>query len=257
MFRVFSGFRADRGGNIAITFALILVPMLTAVGVSLDFARAYNVRTKMQADLDIALLAAVKSVGTADDAAIKTRVKNWFAAQTDLTAASYTLDNISVDSANEQITASATFTVPTTVLQIANIKSVDVGVSSKVAGPGEAYLNVYIALDKSASMLLAATSAGQQALTKSSASCAFACHTSEGSTYTYNSKKYTTVYDLAKAMGIQLRTDVALNAVTEVLDMIDSTTARIAGSRSGSIRSARRQRRFWRRRHPPVPRARS
>lgn len=223
MFKGLSSLRLDRGGNIAISFALILVPMITAVGMSLDYARAYNVRSKMQADLDIALLAAVKAVGTSDSAAIKLKIKNWFAAQTDIDPSSYNLDDITIDTTNEKITASTKVSVATSLLQIVDIPSVDVGVASSVAGPGKSYLNVYVVLDKSASMLLAATSAGQAALTSSSAKCAFACHTSEGTTYTYNKKSYTTVYDLAEAMGVQLRTDVALNAVSEVLDMIDTT----------------------------------
>ncbi|NKN38016.1 pilus assembly protein [Agrobacterium sp. a22-2] len=213
---------AHRGGNIALSFALLLVPLITAVGMSLDYVRAYNIRTKMQSNLDTALLAAVKSVGTLDDDAIEEQINNWFAAQTDESEAGYALGDIDIDTSNQEITATATLTVPTTLLKVANIDSIDVGVSTSVAGPGESYLNVYIVLDKSASMLLAATTAGQTTMLASAAGCAFACHTSEGATYTYKKKKYTTVYGLAKAMGVQLRTDVSLAAVEEVLDMIDT-----------------------------------
>lgn len=219
MTRQLRKFLAHRGGNIAITFALLLVPVITAVGMSLDYVRAYNVRTKMQADLDTALLAAVRSVGTLNDAAIEKRVKDWFAAQTDLTDSGYLVDDIDIDTSGQKISAMARVAVPTTLLKIADIKQVDVSVSSTVAGPGESFLNVYIVLDKSASMMLAATSAGQTAMLNT-AGCAFACHVSEGS-HTYNGKTYSTNYALAKAMGVQLRTDVALDAVKEVLDMID------------------------------------
>ncbi|MGV8939759.1 MAG: TadE/TadG family type IV pilus assembly protein [Allorhizobium sp.] len=215
-------FLANRHGNIGITFIILLVPLITAVGAGLDFARAYNIRAKMQSDLDSALLAAVKQVGTENSGAIETRVKNWFAAQTNRTASEYTLDDINIDTTGHTITATAAGGVPTTLMHIANIDSVDVGVSSSVSGPGENYLNVYIALDKSPSMLLAATSAGQSAMLSSAAGCAFACHDVDGGPYTYNKKKYTTVYDLAVAMGVQLRTDVAIDAVGEVLDLIDA-----------------------------------
>lgn len=215
-------FLVDRGGNIAITFALLLVPVVTAVGLSLDYVRAYNIRTKMQADLDTALLAVAKDIGTLSNAAIEQKIQNWFAAQTNLGDAGYELGGISINGTSQEITATARVTVPTTLLKVADINTVDVSVSSTVTGPGSSYLNVYIVLDKSASMLLAATAAGQTQLLNSQAGCAFACHASEGATFKYNNKTYNTVYGLAKAMGVQLRTDVAKNAVAEVLDMIDT-----------------------------------
>jgi len=215
-------FLANRGGNIAITFALLLVPVITAVGLSLDYVRAYNIRTKMQADLDTALLAVAKDFGTLSDAAIEEKIQDWFAAQTDLTGKGYDLSDVQINTNSQEVTAKAKVTVPTTLLKVADIDSVDVSVSSSVAGPGSSYMNVYIVLDKSASMLLAATAAGQNKMLSSQAGCAFACHTSEGATFKYKNKSYTTVYGLAKAMGVQLRTDVALNAVAEVLDMIDT-----------------------------------
>ena len=53
--------RRDRTGNVAIVVALSLVPMLVAVGASFDYIRAYNVRQRMQSDLDAALIAAVST----------------------------------------------------------------------------------------------------------------------------------------------------------------------------------------------------
>ncbi len=222
MNRHIRNFLGDRRGNIAITFAFLLVPLISAVGMSLDYVRAYNIRTKMQADLDTALLAVAKDIGTLSDDAIEEQIQNWFAAQTNLTDKGYELSDIDIDTNSQEITAKAKVTVPTTLLRIADIDSVDVSVSSSVAGPGSSYMNVYVVLDKSASMLLAATAAGQTALLNSQAGCAFACHTSEGATFKYKNKSYSTVYSLAKAMGVQLRTDVAMNAVVEVLDMIDT-----------------------------------
>lgn len=225
LFRIFSRLLADRQGNIAIMFAIVLVPLITAIGASLDYVRAYNTRSKMQADLDAALLGAVKSVGTLNEAALKARIKEWFAAQTDLGSGGYTLDDIDIDTSNHKITATARASVATTLLKVAGIDDVAVGVASSVEGPGRAYLNVYVVLDKSASMLLAATSAGQASLRASKAGCAFACHTPEGSPFNYKGKSYTNVYDLSVAMGIKLRADVSVDAVGEVLDLVDTADA--------------------------------
>jgi len=210
---------ANRSGNIALTFAILLVPLITAVGMSLDFARAYNVRSKMQANLDAALLAAVKNVGTKDSQAIETQVKDWFAAQADLNDPLYSFQNIDIDTTGHSITATATAAVPTTLLKIANVETVDVAVSTSVSGPGENYLNVYVVLDKSASMLLAATASGQTKM-RSMIGCEFACHsTNEG--VSYKNTWYSSYYSFAKKYDIQLRADVSVDAVSEVLDLID------------------------------------
>ncbi|UFW63295.1 pilus assembly protein [Rhizobium laguerreae] len=210
----------DRTGNIALSFALLLVPLIGAVGASLDYVRAYNTRSKMQSDLDTALLAAIKSVGSVDEAALQKRVEQWFAAQTDLSASAYEVADIGVDVTNVTITATARSTVPTTLMQVLGVKIVDVSVSSTVQGPGQAYMNVYVVLDKSASMLLAATAQGQSTMLSSPAKCAFACHTAEGTTFKYKGKTYSNVYDLSVAMGIKLRADVSVSAVGEILNLV-------------------------------------
>jgi Flp pilus assembly protein TadG len=223
----------NRSGNFGLTFALVSVPMLLGVGVSIDYVRAYNVRVKMQQDLDAALIASIKEVDSLSEDQIKDKVTKWFAAQADtVEASSYVLstNTITISKTNRTIKAVATGIVPTTFLGLANIKSVPVSVTTSVAGPATSYLEVYIVLDKSASMLLAATTAGQtQMKTYAASSCVFACHVSEG-TSKYNGKTYSTNYDLAKAMGVQLRADGAVTAAQEVLDMVsaaDPTQSRI------------------------------
>jgi len=47
-------FAMARSGNFGLIFALILTPVILAVGTGIDLARTYNVQTKMQADLDAA-----------------------------------------------------------------------------------------------------------------------------------------------------------------------------------------------------------
>lgn len=216
-----TAFAAARGGNIAMSFAILAVPMTVGIGVGIDYTRSYNVQSKMQADLDAALIAAVKEVDDLETEEIQTKVKAWFAAQADTTNATYTLENtkITVDKSNRTIKAVASGTVPTTLMRLANINSVKVSVVSSVAGPATSFLNVYIVIDKSSSMLLAATSAGQTSM-RNKTGCNFACHEKEGGPWTVNGVSYDTHYKVSKAMGIQLRADVAINAAEEVLDMI-------------------------------------
>ncbi|PDT26812.1 hypothetical protein CO660_26205 [Rhizobium sp. L9] len=210
--------KSDRGGNVAIVVALSLVPMLVAVGASFDYIRSYNVRQRMQSDLDAALIAAVKQINNTEDTdALKEKVSDWFHAQVDN---SYTLSDIDIDTVNHNITATANGTVPTTFMKIANIETVPVSVASAVKGPATSYLNVYIVIDTSPSMLLAATTSGQSTM-YTGIKCQFACHT--GDSHTIGKTTYATNYDYSKEKKIKLRADVAGDAVREVLDMIDES----------------------------------
>jgi len=220
----------NRDGNIALSFAVLAAPLLLAIGIGLDYGRAYNVQSKMQSDLDAALIAAVKDVDDLNEKEINEKILVWFAAQADNGSAKYTLssDSITVNKANRTITAVASGVVPATILNIVNIKQIPVSVASSVAGPATSFLNVYLVLDKSASMLLAATTAGQTSM-RSMISCEFACHATDDPV-SYGGVNYPTYYAFAKAKGIQLRADLSVTAAKEVLDMIavaDPTQSRI------------------------------
>ncbi|MHC2569930.1 TadE/TadG family type IV pilus assembly protein [Rhizobium leguminosarum] len=217
VFKTLHALGRDRGGNVAIVVALTLVPMIVAVGASFDYIRTYNVRQRMQSDLDTALIAAVKEIDTDDAVALKQKVSDWFHAQVEN---SYALGDIEIDTSNHKITATASGTVPTTLMKIANIDTVDVSVASAVKGPATSYLNVYIVIDTSPSMLLAATTAGQSTM-YSGIGCQFACHT--GDAHTVGKTKYANNYEYSTAKNIKLRADVAGDAVRDVLSLIDTS----------------------------------
>ena len=50
----------DRSGNLAVMFALALIPAAGAVGVAVDYSKASQLRTRMQDVLDAAVLAGLK-----------------------------------------------------------------------------------------------------------------------------------------------------------------------------------------------------
>ncbi|TCN33274.1 TadE/TadG family type IV pilus assembly protein [Sinorhizobium americanum] len=213
----------DKGGNVALTVAICMVPLLLAVGAGLDYTRAYNIQTRMQSDLDAALVAAIKEIDDYDEDAIVEKIKEWFDAQSEKQNATYDLTDIKVDKTGHTITASASGTVPTTVMTLADIKTVPVGVISAIEGPATSHLEVYIVIDKSPSMLLAATSEDQAMLrADKNITCEFACHDTKDPVKKNGSVIASTYYNYIKSLGVKLRTDVALDAVEEVLDMIDA-----------------------------------
>jgi Flp pilus assembly protein TadG len=224
-------FIADRSGNFGLALALTLVPMVIAIGVSVDYVRAWNVRLKMQNDLDAALIAAIKDVDALTEEKLQKKVSAWFDAQADLTDSSYALSssNITVNKTDRTIEATARGTIETSFLKIAHVDTIAVAARSAVSGPATSYMEVYIVIDKSASMLLVSTSTLQAKLRgDKNISCEFACHDTTDPVY----KKGTTTkladsyYDYIKnTYSASLRSDVAVDAVSEVLDLIDNANA--------------------------------
>lgn len=232
--------KRDKSGNIALTFALVITPMLLAVGSSLDYMRAYNTQSRMQSDLDSALLASVGNLNAQSSAQIKQSVEKWFAARTPL-GSNYTLtdDDISIDITNGKVLATVKSTVPTMIMQIAGFNTLPVTATSTVGATGTSYIQVFIVFDKSASMLVAADPASQATAVNSQANCVFACHDSvvsvastttvwiRGRPYTQTTYTYPTYYDYMESLGVVLRADVQLNAARKVLDMIKAANASI------------------------------
>ena len=208
-------FLRDARGNVAMTFCLLLPMLLIGGGVSVDYLRAYGAYSEMQTELDIALIAAIKKIDNLSTDEIEDVIRDWFGTQTRIE--NFSLEDVSVDTIGSVIRATATAQVDTTLMQIAGITTVPIGVVSEVAGPATSYLNVYLVLDKSASMLLAATPSGQTLLT-SAVGCAFSCH--GGEEHTVKGVKYKTNYAYSSAKNVDLRADVLLDAVEEVLTTV-------------------------------------
>lgn len=215
----FARFMADRGGQFAIMFALSAVPVLIAVGGCIDFVRAHTLQNRMQADLDAALVATAAKIDSASTADLKERVRRWLFAQSAVDSANYKIESIEVDRVGNKITGSVSSLMDTSLLKLAGMDTLDVHVSSAVQAPITSYMEVHIVLDKSPSMLLAANTADQQVM-RNKIDCEFACHEKE-TPHWVNGKYYETNYDYSSQNGIELRTDVAIDAVEEVLDQID------------------------------------
>lgn len=146
----------DRAGNIAMTFAIVSVPLLGAMGVGIDYIRAVNLHREIQANLDAALVAAIKDVGTKDDDAIKLKLANWLAAEASVSG-SYELDtnSVAIDTSNQKVTATVRANVPTSFLRILGKTSVPVAVNASIVG-GETItksaFSMFLVLDQSGSM---------------------------------------------------------------------------------------------------------
>lgn len=244
--RAFRHLAKARAGNIGLTFALVVTPVILAVGTGIDLARTYNTQTKMQADLDAALIAAVKDTSVVTNQQLQQKITDWISADANLTSTAYTINNLSVDTTNHVVSATLNATVPTVFMRLTGLKNVAVAAKSVAKGPSSSYLQVYIVLDKSASMLLPASQADRTTFLnllynysysdpatffRSYTKCEFACHDFDGNYFRYKYQIYYNIFDLVKAYNatsstpITLRTDVALTATGQVIDMIAASNA--------------------------------
>ena len=59
LFREIGRFRRDKSGNIAVIFAIALLPVLTAIGSAVDYSLATRMKAKLQSAADAASVASL------------------------------------------------------------------------------------------------------------------------------------------------------------------------------------------------------
>ena len=128
----FLHFCRDRDGSLAPVFALMLTPMLIAVGASVDYSRANSIKSTLQATLDAAVLAGAKAGVTSGGSDWSQLAQNIFqsnlAAKTSMAATpTFTANN------DGTYAGSVTGSVPTSLLGIINIHSLNVTANATAA----------------------------------------------------------------------------------------------------------------------------
>jgi Flp pilus assembly protein TadG len=143
--------RAEEGAT-AMIFGLACIMILLAGGVGLDMARAMVLKARMAEALDAAGLAVGATTGLTT-AQMTTLAQQYFDANYPSTAMG-THGNVSVTvggTNGSTISLSVTGTVPTTLMQLANINTLDVTVSNQIS-KSLTKLWVALALDNTGSM---------------------------------------------------------------------------------------------------------
>jgi len=166
----------DRSGNVAIMFALCLVPLLLAVGVAVDIGNVMSTKTRMQDALDAAALAALAET-------TPSHLREQVAQTTFLSSLPENLRDLSPQFSisitelgnNKSATASFTVDMPLAFAGILGMETMDVSgqTSSGIAIGGA--MDIHLWLDSSASMGVAATEVDRDKL-KALTGCFFACH---------------------------------------------------------------------------------
>ncbi|MBR0753434.1 pilus assembly protein [Bradyrhizobium jicamae] len=216
-----SRFRRARSGNIAVIFALALLPILTFVGAAVDYSLAVRARTKVQASLDSAVLLATASTEISKSAAtVQADALNMFNGH--MSAYNMTASSVTITATDSVTTRTvvgvASASITTTFMRVLGFKTMSVSATSTAAASMPTYMDFYVVLDNSPSQGLGATTADMTALQNATSdSCAFACH----DTYTSSSKKTlqtNSYYSIAKSLGITMRIDVVRTATQSLTD---------------------------------------
>ncbi|QOZ65494.1 TadE/TadG family type IV pilus assembly protein [Bradyrhizobium arachidis] len=219
--RLLSRFASDRRGNIAIIFALALLPLLSFVGAAVDYSLAARAKVKLAAALDTAVLVATaKSEITKSTSTAKNDALNVFNGQMSalgMTASSVTID-VTDSVTKRTASGTATTNLTTYFMGIVGYKTLVVSATSTAAASLPAYIDFYVLLDNSPSQGLGATTSDMTALQNATSdSCAFACH----DIYTSSSKKTlqtSSYYSIAKKLGIKMRIDLVRDATQSLTD---------------------------------------
>ena len=229
LLRQIGRFRRDSSGNIAVIFALALMPVLSAVGCAVDYARATQLRSKLQSAVDAASVGSISKTSPAFIAAGSMTSDGPIAAGvTDATnifngnmsgVTGYTLNSVTpvVTKTGSAVVSTVQFSanLPTMFLGVVGKSTMTVTGSSTATANMPLYADFYLLMDNSPSMGVGATPADVATMVANTPDkCAFACHD------TSTSNNY---YNLAKTLGVTTRIDVLRTATQQLMDTAAAT----------------------------------
>lgn len=148
-------FAHDRRGNIAVIFAFAIMPILGLVGAAVDYSRASNARTAMQAALDTTALMISKDASGMTSAQVTTKAQAYFAAlykhSAALNVAVTAVYTPPTSSAAANIAMTGSGRVNTSFMKLAGFPTIDFKTAA-TATWGNTKSRVAIALDVTGSM---------------------------------------------------------------------------------------------------------
>lgn len=149
-------FAGARDGNVAIMFGIAVVPIISFVGVAVDYTRANSARSSMQAALDSTALMVAKDLtdGTITSSQISTKADAYFKAlynNGDAKSVSISATYTQNAGSGSTILVSGSGNVTTDFMRVAGFPKIDFNTSSTSAW-GNVRMRVAMALDVTGSM---------------------------------------------------------------------------------------------------------
>ena len=163
----FHAFRRSQNGNVAVTFAIAVIPIIGFTGAAIDYSRASSVKAAMQAALDATALAMSKEATSVSSSQLQTDAAAYFAAAFNRPdAQSIRISAAYSTSSGSSVTVSGTGFVKTQFMGIMGINTIPVASSSTTAW-GMTRLRVALVLDNTGSMADAGKMTALKTATKS------------------------------------------------------------------------------------------
>jgi Flp pilus assembly protein TadG len=141
-----------RRGNVAITFAFTLIPLLALVGAAVDFSRANSVRTSLQLAVDSTALMLSKKAASATSDEMQGLVETYFAGlfkRSDAT--NIKVSAIYSATTGSQVVVSGSADMDTEFMRMIGYKTISLSATSTVKW-GASRLRVALVLDTTGSM---------------------------------------------------------------------------------------------------------
>ena len=151
LYRTARGFAAARDGNIVITFALAIVPIIGLVGAAVDYSRANSTRAALQSALDSAALMLSKEAPGLTEAQRAEKANAYFTAMFTRPEAKNIQIAANYNSVTSTLTMSGSAHVDSTFSRIIGQNKMDIGASTTIKW-GMSRLRVALALDNTGSM---------------------------------------------------------------------------------------------------------
>lgn len=217
------GLLKARGGNFAMTTAMLCFPLIALAGLSVDLWNAYETKTKLDQVADSAALAAINTSSKAFANSSSGQGKaSWDSeAQAFFTGNKAAIDprlsvSVTADVQRNGLTLTSLVhyqtSMPTMFMGLVGVEHMDIsGTATAEFNVGE-YYNVHVLVDNSPSMGIGASQSDVDVM-QAKMGCAFACHDLSGSMN--NLPK-------ATALGVKLRIDVVSMSLRKLADMIST-----------------------------------
>ena len=232
--RAISQFARSRDANVAVIFAIVMIPTIYLLGMSMDYTQAYHKQSQLNAAADAAAIAAVTPAMMAQStSAATTAATNVFNATAKGLSGLSTQPALTVNITNNGLvrTAQVSYTAASTnnFPILLGSAAWPVGGSSTASAAGAPNINFYLLLDSSPSMAIAGTPAGITTMVNNTQSqgggCGFACHEIAPQDDNLGNPGGEDNYALARNLGVTLRIDLMAQAAANLMTTAASTEA--------------------------------
>ncbi|MEI9965084.1 MAG: TadE/TadG family type IV pilus assembly protein [Caulobacteraceae bacterium] len=171
MFDLLRRFWRHRRANVAVTFAIAILPITLMVGMGVDITNATRLKLSLQDSADAAALALARQGPTITDAQITPLVTNYIQSSfNNSTTTPFTVTNATLDRTTITATVDATAKVPANFAKLLGVTTIPVSVHSVAKGM---LLEIALVLDTSGSMSESAGSGGSKISALKTASSSF------------------------------------------------------------------------------------